>query len=393
MIYQLLALIGDYVMNTKPLVLIVALLGYSLAPTASTLAEEVKAGMHALLTPLRELQPFIADQTRFSDPANSTKVGNLLQQLRSNFHSLESLPSQYHKAPGFSENVKLMSDLLDDASRRFSEGKASYAWWRTRGIPSSCFACHATYKVASVYSNKAAIDPSLNTLDRARFLLATRQFPQAQEALLQVLKEPEFRYSYDEVLRSLLVVVTRINQSPNEGIALFKEILATAKLPEEDSHEVRGWIESMEKWRTSKSSPEGDPLKSGEKLILAGAARGLEYYQDDVSLLRGTAQIHEVLESAKVTSEQRRHALYLLGFAYSALPAYFAESWAPMYLEQCITEFPGTPDAKRAYRVYRNMITDEFTGSGGTNVPDEVELHLEELRKKAFGEPTFAGRV
>jgi hypothetical protein len=64
-----------------------------------------------------------------------------------------------------------------------------------------------------------------------------------------------------------------------------------------------------------------------------------------------------------------------------------------MYLEQCITEFPNTADAQAAYRLYRAQIVDLFTGSGGTNLPDEVTLHLEELRKAAYGEASFTGRI
>jgi hypothetical protein len=64
-----------------------------------------------------------------------------------------------------------------------------------------------------------------------------------------------------------------------------------------------------------------------------------------------------------------------------------------MYLEQCISEFPGTPDAKNAFRVMKESITEEFTGSAGTSMPAEVRLRIEELRKKAFGVPTMTGRV
>jgi hypothetical protein len=64
-----------------------------------------------------------------------------------------------------------------------------------------------------------------------------------------------------------------------------------------------------------------------------------------------------------------------------------------MYLEQCIQEFPGSTDAKNAFRVYRQHIIADFTGSGGTDIPDEVSIHLDELRKKAYGEPTFNGKV
>jgi hypothetical protein len=36
---------------------------------------------------------------------------------------------------------------------------------------------------------------------------------------------------------------------------------------------------------------------------------------------------------------------------------------------------------------------DDFTGSGGSKVPDEVKLHLEDLRKKAYGEAEFTPKV
>jgi hypothetical protein len=356
-------------------------------------AQEVKQSMNSLLVPLRELQPYIANQESFSKPSNTQRINKLLQDLRANFHKLESIPSKYHKLPGFDQNVKQLSDLLDDSTRRFSEGKTSYAWWRLQNLPLNCFSCHATYRVSSSYSNEAMVAPSLDPLERSRFLLATRQFSAAQESLLEVLKNQNFKAYYDQALRSLLVVVTRINKSPNAGIALFKDVLANTKLPEEDAHEVHGWIKGLESWRDSSPQKEIDQLTLGEQLITQGAARGLDYHQDDVSLLRGTALIHEALEREDVNSEQRRRGLYLLGFAYSTLPLYFAEDWAAMYLEQCINEYPGSQDSRRAYRVYREMVLDEFTGSAGTTLPDEVKLHLDALRAKAFGEPSFAGRV
>jgi hypothetical protein len=60
-----------------------------------------------------------------------------------------------------------------------------------------------------------------------------------------------------------------------------------------------------------------------------------------------------------------------------------------MYLERCISEFPGTKTAKQAYAVYRGQIIDDYTGTAGTEIPDEIKLHLEELRKKAHDEGNF----
>ena len=363
-----------------------------LAPTA-LLAEEVKDGMHSLLGPFRGIQPYLADEEKFSAADNRDKIASLIDALRKNFHSIDSVPSRYHQYPGFDTNLTLVIDILNDASRRLSEGKVSYAWWRLRMLPPSCFGCHATYNVKSSYSNQYAVDPSLNPLEKGRFFLATRQFNEAKQSYLEVLKDPQYVFNYDEVLRSLLVITTRNQQTPAEGAELFSNILATSKLPEEDANEVRFWIEELKQWSKEPTTPGKDPLAHGEKLIVSGASTGIDFYPNDVDLLRGTALVQKQLDEGVVPPAKRAHALYLLGFAYMQLPLFFAETWGEMFLEQCIAEFPGSKDAKQAFSIYKDHILEDYTGTAGSDIPDDVKLHLEELRKKAFGVKSFSGAV
>lgn len=379
--------------SSIPVVTILAL-SFLLPGGDSAFAEEsVRGGMNSLLAAFRDIQPYLADQERFADPESRDEVTELLDGLRSNFHKLENIPSHFQPLPGFRENTKAVAEMLDDSSRRFREGKTAYAWWRLRKLPSECFGCHATYKVSNHYSNQSAIAPSLDPLNRGRFLLATRQFKEAEVAFREVLNDPEYRFNYDEVLRSLLLVTIRVEGKPNDGIAMFKEILATSKLPEEDAHEVERWIDQLTQWSKEATKPRRDPVIFGEKLIHMGSSSSPTRAQNDVALLRGTALIHEQLEAGTVKAAERPHALYLLGFAYLQLPLFFAEDWAEIYLERCINEFPGSDDAKRSYRAYRDHILDDYTGTAGTTLPDDIKLHLEGLRKKAYGEPAFGGMV
>lgn len=356
-------------------------------------SDGIKGGMLSLLSAFRGIQPYLVDQDRFSDPDNRDKVSELIQDLRKNFHKLEDIPSQYKALPGFTENVRLVGDLLDDSSRRLSEGKVAYAWWRLRKLPSDCFSCHTTYKVSSHYTNKDVVDQSLDALNRGRFLLATRQFSDAQTTFLEALKDPEFRFNYDEILRSLLLITTRINKNPKDGITMFRQVLATSKLPEEDAREVQSWIGELSKWSEEKAPAPRDQLAFGEKLITRGVALSPDTTPNDVDLLRGTAILHEQLESGALKPAQRSRALYLLGYAYLQLPLFFAEDWAEMYLERCINDFPATKDAQLAYRAYRDHMLDDYTGSAGTSIPGEIRLQLEDLRRKAYGEPTVGGMV
>lgn len=345
--------------------------------------------MDTLLIPFRGIQPYIASQENFTKPENSDEISSIIQDLRKNFHRLESLPSAYHSLPGFDENVLSVTELLDDVARRFHEGKSSYAWWRLKKLPSDCFTCHATYKVTSHYSNDAVIDRSLDPLNKARFLLATRQFEKAQEEFFKVLQDPQYRLNYNEALRSILLIATRIKSSPSEGIAALKRASDVAKLPEEDSREVAEWSGELTSWANEKPRAMTNSVAFAEQLITGGVVSSPSRPQNDISLLRGTAILHRKLEAGELRKEIRPQALYLLGLAYTKLPLFFSESWAEMYLERCIKEYPGSMNAKRSFGVYRAHIIDDYSGISGTAVPAEVQLHLEELRKKAFGEPNF----
>jgi hypothetical protein len=209
---------------------------------------------------------------------------------------------------------------------------------------------------------------------------------------VQVLSDPNYRLYYGEALRSLLIVATRVTKNPAEALKHFKEVTKSNKLPEEDSQEVERWTASLEAWAKEGKQPEPS-LARAEKLITAGLTKGIDYNRDDVSLLRGTAMLHSLLEREGVTPEERRRGLYLLGLAYSDLPMFFTAGWAEMYLEQCINEFLATDEARKAFRAYKSRVVDDFTGSGGTDIPAEVQLHLDELRRKAYGEPAVNGRV
>ena len=148
---------------------------------------------------------------------------------------------------------------------------------------------------------------------------------------------------------------------------VLQKVLDSSALPEDDADQVRGWILSLQSWtKEKKSSTPVSFLSDGERLVSSGLAKRLDGRDDQVLLLRGTALLHKALESDSQKPEARSHALYLLGAAYNRLPMFFAESWSDMYLEQCISEFPGTADAKNAFRVMKESITEEFTGSAVT---------------------------
>jgi hypothetical protein len=54
-----------------------------------------------------------------------------------------------------------------------------------------------------------------------------------------------------------------------------------------------------------------------------------------------------------------------------------------LYYEACVRELPHSSLAKRCYERYEQSVYVGYTGSGGTNIPDELQVILSELKKLA----------
>ncbi|MCB0311595.1 MAG: hypothetical protein KDD42_10185, partial [Bdellovibrionales bacterium] len=103
-----------------------------------------------------------------------------------------------------------------------------------------------------------------------------------------------------------------------------------------------------------------------------------------VELLRASSLLHKGLEGEELSKSDRAKSLYLLGLSYAKLPSYFINELPEFFLEQCIRENPGTTEAKKAYKLYKDVVTLGFTGSSGTHLPPDIQLKLRDLHDMAY---------
>ena len=76
--------------------------------------------------------------------------------------------------------------------------------------------------------------------------------------------------------------------------------------------------------------------------------------------------------------------LYLLGQSYKELPFSLSEQLPEMMFEEVIRETPASDLAGRAYAAYSELVTLAYTGSEGTDIPDDVKRIQAELYNLAF---------
>lgn len=350
--------------------------------------EDFRANMNEVYDAFTRLQPYLFDQRKFLDPKDEATIASLLTTMNTKFHRAESVQGRYGKDPGFASTLAMTQEMLADSLSRFKEGNKGYALWRLKSSSTYCTSCHTRMEVASDFFRGS--EKALQTLDRyeqADFYFATRQFDKASHLFLVVAEDPAFSFVKMDALRKWLVIYTRVHPSPELAITELERLHKIVQFSPYEEEEIEGWLTSLKEWSQEKGeSP--DPVKKAERLIARAtdgdpaSARG-----GTVELLRATAMLHKIEEGpSEELRQQRSHVLYLLGLAYSEIPYLFVNELPEMFLEQCIRDFPGTVDAKKAFEQYQRVIELSYTGSGGMSLPEDIAAKLVDLRKIAQGE-------
>lgn len=358
------------------------------AETKAASERELPVTMRQLYEAFKELQPLLYDQQEFLDPENKTKITSHLEQMSGVLNTTRSLGHANIKEPSFAAEFEALQRSLHDASKAFKNGREQWALWRLRNVTNRCSTCHTSHKVEVTFVDPTLSEDVEDPFVRGELFLASRQFERASKAFFQAAADPQNDEHRMEALRKWIIIQTRVAPHPHEAIKQLKAVISTGRLLPFEKEEVREWLASLTLWaeETASAAPVSKLRKAENLLHQALILRNPADAQiGTVELLRATALLHQTLEQQELPSQEKRRALYLLGYAYSELPLFFVNELPEVYLEQCIREFPGTEDAKRAYRVFRELVLFEYTGSGGTHLPADMRAKLHELHNLSLG--------
>ncbi len=357
-------------------------------------AAPVKESMAAVYESFKGLQKFMFNRDAFIDSSNEKEIAELINGLRAGIHRVGLSNTKYQDDPGFESTLKVLNEMLNDARNRFFEGKKGYALWRLKTSANYCVSCHTRHEVPVEFSDSNVTLPTLNSFEAGEFYLASRQFEKAQASFMKAVLDPGLAPIKMDALRKWLVVHVRVHPDPQAAITQLNKLRPRAQFTRYEEEEIVGWLESLRRWQ-NEGPLRVPPMAKAENLIRQGLGMNdpLARKKGTVELLRASALLHSVLEEKGANVGERGHALYLLGLAYSELPFFFVNELPELFLEQCIRENPGTDDAKRAFNLYREIVTLGYTGSGGTRIPDDVQLDIRELNDLAYGLPQLKGKV
>ena len=229
-------------------------------------------------------------------------------------------------------------------------------------------------------------DMAVNKLsppEKARLQVALRQFDDALitwEEMFKTWPKPSELFAMD-TLPEYLKVTLRVKADPKRALSALEKLSERSDLPTFMTREVTTWKRSL-----TKLAPElgknGNELTRAEKMI-QNAKLSMEYPMDRTALVDfiiASGLLNRYMQAKNISAENTARAYYLLGLTESLIGRSTWLTQTDYYLEASVRAAPKSKIALKALDALEQQILMEYSGSGGTNIPEDVQTNLDELR-------------
>ncbi len=226
----------------------------------------------------------------------------------------------------------------------------------------------------------------MTLLRLAEFYAASRQFDRALATFKEIIqwsaKEAVAPLTFERAVEYSLAIAVRVKKDPALAMEIVDGVLASPQAPFFLKANATAWKGSIQEWmqETPRTAPTNAGLHSEAVRLLARAKENQKYPMDrsaDILFLRASATLHELLQSGSTEFDD---VLLLTGISYEVLNPLRLEDLHEIYYETCVRRAPHTPTAQQCFERYEQSIFFGYTGSGGTEIPEDVKSHLIELQ-------------
>lgn len=350
--------------------------------------------MRDLYAEAYELFTMVWQPSGFSGEERAGRAMTLVDALKNDFHRVGEAVNFRREDPVMAVTLNVTERLLASVSRDLKEGRTDYAHWRLRGFAQNCVTCHTRTSTEKSFLGAASLSEPrdyLAAMPVIEFLVASRRFDEASERLFRLaehaVSDSEFSGHLVPTLRFWLLLEIRALDRPWEAAEKLSKLSEGKTVDTINRNLLAYWIKELRKHRSQKDI--SLPIDNAEKL-LKPVRNNVSVPLDDkhlVSTLRASKILHDSLAGTTLVGNAKAKAYFLLALSYQHLNIPAFEATRDLFLERCIRAFPGTPEAKEAFRLYEWDIRQSSTGSGGIHLDDFDKMLIRELEKIAGAEP------
>ena len=343
--------------------------------------------MDGLFAAVSKVMPISLDGDAWEKPENRAQVAAALKELSDSAKGLETHAMSRDAAFGFVAN-SLARDARD-IHRWYQRGSYGESRYLLHNLTENCISCHARlpasmkFPPAESFFRSAEI-AKLPALEKAQLLVATRQFDQALTVYETTFASPETRPAelvMMDAFTGYLKLAIRVKEDVQRPIPVLESLAKRSDLPKFVELQLGDWIASLKNF-VQKPPRRGSDLVIGRTIVQA-AQRKMEFKVDRAALVDyivASKFLNRFVVANPKPSADTAEAYWLLGVTESMIGRSYWLSQTEFYLETSIRMAPKGPFAKRAYALLEEQAMLEFTGSSGTNLPEDMQQLLNELR-------------
>jgi hypothetical protein len=211
-----------------------------------------------------------------------------------------------------------------------------------------------------------------------------RQFDEALTAYETVFNDPEIQPSNLIALGAFtqyMKLSINVKSDFNRPQRLLLNIAERSKTPRHVKELVLKWKKQLESYE--KSAPLAQITLPGIRKTIEAGKLEMEFPKDRDGLIHyvtANAMLSRYVNGNPSNTDEMAEAYYLMGVTESLLGHSFWISRQDFYLETAIRIAPGSSFSPKAYALLEESLVSGFTGSSGTNLPDDVTDLLSELK-------------
>lgn len=336
---------------------------------------------------LESTLPLIYDDDAFSDPKNTALIQDKLDRLQVLFKKVE--PHLTQKSVTYKVSSEVLDDQMSTAQRAFKRGEIWLAQHVLKGVPNVCMSCHIQDRQEHKLFRNIKTENLKSEFARAELSFVSRDYDEAIEHYSKFLEQPHQNPTTQlKALERMLVLYSEIYKKPKEIYDRLKKYHTAKNIDKSVKVKLGQWLAGLEEYMAQSGVYEDgvdygkldDYMTRHYTKMEKQWVPNLTEEKDKVFYVVLRSSLHEYLNGSP-TQEEVPALLYWLAVCDRTLEYNFYYSLADWYLKECIKSYSSSGYAPKCYQAYENYVTFSYTGSRGTQLPDDVQEELSELKR------------
>jgi hypothetical protein len=340
---------------------------------------------------VQELFPVLFDEKAMEQAAGRQQLNSAVTKLDTLFN--EAKPHFDIKSPTYRISFEVIHTQLADAMVAMKHDNYRHAINIVKEFVSVCSSCHTQDPQLRTLFSDVGRDRFGNDLQFAEFSYMTRNYDTAMAHYLKFLAS-NVELSEAElmtVMKRILTINTQIYNRPEDALNELNKLRDNPRHTKYSRKNLEEWLAGLEDLRQQQVSTLTNPDMAQLTLYVdkilgplhdPGAA-DFPSKKEKVSRVWLRGRLYHYLNTLP-PREEIPVILYWLSIIDRSTDYSFYYSLADMYLKECMLQYTSHPYAQKCYDEYETYITFSYSGSRGTDIPDDIEQELKALKLRVY---------